>query len=461
MYYTLRRESTLALKEGQVALTSENADLHIPLSQVTALVLNFFDGSNSVDDIAHLLQVVLAQEPAVARTIVEETAWRYKQFITAHPEKFAAPKREQPLNPMMILTKSVREKPWRAAAPGGLDWLATYQCNRRCIYCYRDAPLAEKVTDLYLTTDDLFHLLDQGKAVGVRDFLVNGGEPFFRRDTIQVIDYAHRCGMWVKTYTKWHFTREAAEQLCRHGRPRVYFSLDTLNANTNLFLTGSRTHLEEAVDSIKNLLAAGADVFVTPVVTRFNLGEVPQLIETVSEMGVSGIRLAPFTPGLRRWRDDLDLLPEQMEQLRGILSQYAQLLEDDCAVQERIRALDHNPLLPTEMKTSGCANGLTSLTIHPTGDASLCDKFVDERLMVGNIKRQSLMEIWNSTRMYEVLLPSELAYAGTACSGCSGFDGCNKRGRCYYSSLLASGSIFGPDDYCQREDYIPLHVACN
>lgn len=460
MYYALNDDKTLVFDQGEVALVDRQGPLRIPLSQVTALVLNFCDGTSSVDELTQLLVQVFAQEPDTARLVVEETLWRYVQFVTAHPERAPEPLRPQPLDPLLIFERVERERPWRAAAPGGLDWLATYQCNRRCVYCYRDAPLTAEVTDLYLTTADLYNLLDQGKAVGVRDFLVNGGEPFFRKDTIDVIDYAQRHGMWVKTYTKWHFSPEEAERLCRNGRPRVYFSVDTANPQTNLFLIGNRNYFDEAVDSIRNLVRAGAEVFITPVVTSHNLHELPDLIDRLAPIGAAGIRVAPFMQGLRRWRNDLDLSMDQWEELTRILEKYSHLLEDQVEVAKRRRGIDRMPTLPTEMKTGGCANGLTSLTIHPNGDAALCDKFVDERLVVGNIKRQSLMEIWNSPRMYELLLPSESLYAGTNCSGCGGFDGCNKRGRCYYSSLLRSGSIYGPDEDCGRDDFIPLNFIC-
>ncbi len=61
----------------------------------------------------------------------------------------------------------------------------TSRCNASCKYCYIDKRKDEKD----LPMDKIFHIIDRFDAAGLLNFTVTGGEPFFRNDILDILDY--------------------------------------------------------------------------------------------------------------------------------------------------------------------------------------------------------------------------------------------------------------------------------
>ncbi len=82
--------------------------------------------------------------------------------------------------------------PGRAAtvAPSRLSELyvfVTNDCNLRCTHCYVSS--GDFVPENEMTADDLYHLIDEARELGVQRFYFTGGEPFMRRDIFDLIEY--------------------------------------------------------------------------------------------------------------------------------------------------------------------------------------------------------------------------------------------------------------------------------
>lgn len=66
----------------------------------------------------------------------------------------------------------------------------TNRCNARCNYCnYRERYTGE------LSTEDLFHIIDQLAELGTKRIFLWGGEPLIRDDIGQIINYIRRRGI--------------------------------------------------------------------------------------------------------------------------------------------------------------------------------------------------------------------------------------------------------------------------
>ena len=66
----------------------------------------------------------------------------------------------------------------------------TYRCNNRCRHCWlwtADTP-EERAREL--TTDDWREVIDQSRALGVREWAISGGEPMLREDFSEIFEYA-------------------------------------------------------------------------------------------------------------------------------------------------------------------------------------------------------------------------------------------------------------------------------
>lgn len=84
-----------------------------------------------------------------------------------------------------------------AKAPFELTFEITYRCNLRCIMCPLssafDDPNSQIVqewkNETELTKDEIFKIVREGAKLGVKQLTVTGGEPFLRKDLIEVIAY--------------------------------------------------------------------------------------------------------------------------------------------------------------------------------------------------------------------------------------------------------------------------------
>ena len=72
-------------------------------------------------------------------------------------------------------------------------------CNLRCIYCYSNAG---KKLQNELTLDEMFDVIDQGIALGVRRvILIGGGEPLMHPHIMDIVEFLHRRGVAIDLFT--------------------------------------------------------------------------------------------------------------------------------------------------------------------------------------------------------------------------------------------------------------------
>ena len=149
----------------------------------------------------------------------------------------------------------------------------TRACNYACPHC---AVAAGKPLRDELTKEEIFGLIEKVKP----DYLaITGGEPLFRKDLFEIIDFAGRFGR-VRLNTNGSLLTESAA--ARLNAYEILISVDGL-PETNAALRGGKnfSHILKALD---NLEAAGKLNRVRLCITasRENLGEVPEIIKYFS-----------------------------------------------------------------------------------------------------------------------------------------------------------------------------------
>lgn len=71
------------------------------------------------------------------------------------------------------------------------QWDITSGCNFRCVFCLTSSSKPGKE----LNTSEAYGLIDKLHDAGILFLRILGGEPFFRRDTVDILQYAARKGM--------------------------------------------------------------------------------------------------------------------------------------------------------------------------------------------------------------------------------------------------------------------------
>ncbi len=176
------------------------------------------------------------------------------------------------------------------ARPTGLKelWFHTNNiCNLSCHHCLVSS--APWVQDWGLPTEQFLRLVDEAVVLGVDRFYFTGGEPFMRKDIIQLIRYVteqKKCELIILTNATL-LKGEKAEQVKTLDRAKVRFqvSVDGASATTNDPIRGTGS-FEAAVQGLRFLVSQGFQTSITTVVTASNLQDLLGITRLAHELGV-------------------------------------------------------------------------------------------------------------------------------------------------------------------------------
>jgi MoaA/NifB/PqqE/SkfB family radical SAM enzyme len=174
---------------------------------------------------------------------------------------------------------SLARRPRRAdvlSAPVRIYFELTTRCNLSCSHCFAEShPALPEGMPRGL----IFRLLEDMKESGVINVRFTGGEPTARNDWYEICSYAHELGLIVSLNTNGVFDDPdgMAEKIASLGMEQVTLSMDGLEESHDALRgKGSFRAVRRALESLH---AHGLNLRLTTVLTRDNLGEIPELVE--------------------------------------------------------------------------------------------------------------------------------------------------------------------------------------
>jgi len=369
------------------------------------------------------------------------------------------------LNVLEGISKYGIMRPQRLAAPFLVVWNFTNACNLRCKHCYQRA---DKPTPDELSTEEAKGIIDQLDEMNISSIAFSGGEPMIRRDFFEVARYAASKGLYVSVATNGTMlTEKNVKRLKQSGVSYVEVSLDGARAETHDSFRGIEGTFERTVNGIRNAVEGGLYTGIATVSTRNNLFEIPDIIELAKNLGVGRVIVFNFIPtGRGEEIVDIDLSPERREELLKYLykelsggeiealstaPQYARVcLQQSLAEGRDVSAPTHFAALNLPSRTrqladflGGCGAGRLYCAIQPNGLVTPC---VFLPIVVGDLRKQSLKEIWSTSKVLNDLSDRD-ALKGR-CGHCPYryvCGGCRARAYAYHGDYLF------PDPGCIRE----------
>jgi molybdenum cofactor biosynthesis enzyme MoaA len=128
-------------------------------------------------------------------------------------------------------------------------------CMRNCIYCNVQR---RKTRDLVpLTLDRYRSLASEARSIGVQSVQIGGGDPFVRKDIVEIISAFTSDGLTPIVSTKSRISRDIASRLHDAGVRRMQVSLDAPSPALADRMTQSSGSFEQITSSIRNLLRRG------------------------------------------------------------------------------------------------------------------------------------------------------------------------------------------------------------
>ena len=197
----------------------------------------------------------------------------------------------------------------------------TDKCNLRCQYCMPKEGIMPLSHAEVLTLEEIRRVAAVLTELGIRKIRVTGGEPLVRRNAMELIRQltAFPAKPEVVMTTNGVLLSEHLNELKETGVQRINISLDTLNRDTYLRLTGTDA-LEKVLHSIDTALSMGFTVKLNVVPIRgINDGEIEALAEMARarDLTVRFIELMPM--GCAKGLSGIpgDELVERLEKIYG------------------------------------------------------------------------------------------------------------------------------------------------
>lgn len=276
--------------------------------------------------------------------------------------------------------------------PGPLESVfinVTAACNLHCPYCYMDAGQGWEDE---LTFSEIQDVIDSSAELGAHRIVFTGGEPLLREEIYQLGHYVKGLGLQSEVITNGTLIHEQNVGLFPKAFDSIAVSLDGSTEEIHESLRGEGTFVltRKALDL---LMGQGMELVVNTVITKMNYLDIPALNHLVSQLGSSLHNTFLHLPFGRGTDDGLSCTPLQIERLRELMLEGMQLYRSYPFVQHRINAAPPQRGL---VKNS-CGTGQTELIIDSRGDVYPCRLLQMDELWAGNIRENSLQEIYTDS----------------------------------------------------------------
>ncbi len=325
----------------------------------------------------------------------------------------------------------------------------TNRCNLRCRYCFNYRSLQSPSTDLGF--DLIEKALQSGLAKSVTDWFLSGGEPALYPHLPEALKLFRQHGIGPKIATNGtQITPEVLDTWIDDGVRSVQFSLDTLEPGRHADLNGGGGRdLEVILRNLRHAVGSPLRVVVSSVLTQTNKAEIPDIMAFSFESGADSYTLYPNVPSDGQNKELTVPFPELLELTDGLFSAYRSLCPTRVIDLTLPRFGDSRTCARWRdiltLRLHHCAAAQFALKITSAGGVSACICQANEPFLIGDLRRQSLDEIWVAEPAQKF---RSLYRQIPECIACSHSSVC--RGGCRNNAaLFGSNGVYSLDPYCQ------------
>jgi radical SAM protein with 4Fe4S-binding SPASM domain len=304
-----------------------------------------------------------------------------------------------------------------------VHWELTYRCNEKCTHCYLDvlAPGAEAPGEL--TTEESLAIIDQIAEAGALNLTLSGGEILLRSDFFEIAAYARAKRLLLRLFTNGIMIRPAiADRIAALHPYAVEISVYSARPEIHDGITQRARSWELSVRALGLLHERGVrTVMKTPIMGE-NVHEIDALRALADDLGATfryDITITPKNTGA------LDPLKHRIS-YRDLVEFMRRQIEPDLWTRRNV-AQDR----PT------CGIGQKAIQIDPYGNVYPC---IETRFKVGNLRQQSLAELWQESPLWQELSRLTLSEL-PVCRTCELRNLCV---RCHGLALKEDGDLLGP-----------------
>ncbi len=212
-------------------------------------------------------------------------------------------------------------------------WETTQACDLACVHCRACAqPLR---SPLELSTREAESLIDEIAGMQVPVFVLTGGDPLKRPDIYGLVEYATRRGVRISLTPSATplLTHEAIAKLQRGGLARLAVSLDGSTAELHDAFRGVPGSYDWTLRAVRWARELGLPVQINTTVTRRNLGDFDAVVRRLKTLDIVLWSVFFLVPTGRGQADDL-IAAEEFEEIFARLHGVSQHVPFDIKTTE-------------------------------------------------------------------------------------------------------------------------------
>jgi MoaA/NifB/PqqE/SkfB family radical SAM enzyme len=294
-------------------------------------------------------------------------------------------------------------------------------CNSRCTFCNiwkYDKALALREE---ITLDELErNVFSSSVLADALNIGITGGEPFLRRDIVQV--YQSMCRHFRQAHIgavtnglKPDRIAAVIVEVARTNPARSFSLLISLDGygETHDRVRGVPGNFAKVVETVRQLQAAAPDVLLgfSHTVTPTNMQDSLRCYELARELGIGFMyRLAHEAPYLRN--EGLPIWsPETLEAVEPVVDELNRRMLHDQSLLSRLSNSNYASIefyssmldyFENPRRTFDCYSGTHSFLLNHDGEVAPC---INLPVSMGNVRRQTFDEIWFSAQAQKVREP--------------------------------------------------------
>lgn len=415
-----------------------------------AVVLSLMDGDRTLGQVGELWAELTSKPAAagmadalrLADAFTSGAAGRDNIFVEVDESNRASIRPYDPMD-FVIPVDRVNLAERRLRIPYIVYFLPTLYCPQKCIYCYaKTCPVPEPNL---LPLERLGEIFDELAGLGVEVIQMSGGEVLAHPRIFEILDMVVTAGMTADVPTKLGVSYEQALRLRDLGFEQIQVSLDSSDPEVLDFMVGVANHHRRAFRVLDELKRAGLRVRVNCVLTPFNVATAGALVDFLGRLeNVFRLSFSPYGRSVWCHKEELFVPEEALALVRS---------EVDCRAalypHMRISVGGNGFVAPEDpavrrsqwQNRAYCTANRDGFVLLPDGRVTVCEELYDHpAFLIGNLRTQSVMEMWNSPEALALIHPDKSAVPDGPCRTCEDFAQCNSdRGRCWRDILKSYG----------------------
>lgn len=296
--------------------------------------------------------------------------------------------------------------------PNFVSLKITADCNLRCKHCYYSGEPSIYNPENDISKEDIFELIDfLADDLNILSLTLTGGEPFLRKDCIDIISYAKLKNLPLVIQTNGTLLTEYdVKNLSSILYPKtdvVHISLEGANKNAHDSIRGKGT-FEKTIKTIKLLRKYDLPVQINSTITSVSAPDLDNIFELCDSLDVNRLSISKFHVCHENHRyldvslEDIiycayKVLKKKKEyphiHAKTKIVELFDLLKLNEGRKLLDKYLEKHPKKLHKEECLSCHNH-NKIIISANGNVFLCSTYESDDTTLGNLYKTDFYEIW-------------------------------------------------------------------